>query len=214
MTYRERRAAKADRLRGWAEKRVTDAEAALARDAEKYRGDVAFNTQPGHIPERARVIARTERAFESLSKARGMASRAAGIDDQLARAIYDDDPDALARLTEKMNGLIARRDAMTVRNAEYRKAHGAELRALGAYKRDQAMPHQSYELTNIGATIRATAKRIELLSRPHAARTIAARRDGSCPRCTGGIHVGETITEVAPHWWVHASCMERLDSGE
>ncbi len=33
----------------------------------RYTGDIAFNTQPGHIPLRARVIAQNDRAFESLN---------------------------------------------------------------------------------------------------------------------------------------------------
>lgn len=54
MTYRERREARAERLRGWAEKREKAAEATF-KSHEIFRGDHAFNTQPGHIPERARV---------------------------------------------------------------------------------------------------------------------------------------------------------------
>ena len=68
----ERKAAKYD---GWAEKRVTDATAVLERD-RVFTDDHAFNTQPGHIPERARVIARSDRAFESLNKAREMSGKA------------------------------------------------------------------------------------------------------------------------------------------
>lgn len=68
-TYRERREARAERLRGFAEKREATA-AATFKSHEQYRGDHAFNTQPGHIPERARVIAREDRAHESLQKAR------------------------------------------------------------------------------------------------------------------------------------------------
>jgi hypothetical protein len=69
---------KADRLDGWAEKREEKADAVFAQ-GEKYRGDVAFNTQPGHIPERARLIARTDRACESLSKAREMRAKASSL---------------------------------------------------------------------------------------------------------------------------------------
>lgn len=205
MTYRERRQARAERLAGWGAKRTTDAAAALQAQPE-LRHDWAFITQPGHIPERARMIARDERAYESLNKGRAMLTRAAGIEAQLERAIYDDDPDAVERLTEKMAGLIAKRDAMKDANAAFRKAHKAELAALGAYKRDQAMPHQGYELTNLGATIRATAKRIEALAKPRVARTIYARRAGSCPGCAAGITPGETITEVEPGRWLHAAC--------
>jgi len=78
MTYRERREAEAERLREWAAKREERA-AAVFKQGERFHGDFAFNTQPGHIPERARLIAREDRAHESLRKAQSMESRAAGI---------------------------------------------------------------------------------------------------------------------------------------
>jgi len=66
---------KADRYDGWAEKRKEKA-AALLKPSEHFRDDHAFNTQPGHIPMRARIIAQEERAFESLDKAREMEAKA------------------------------------------------------------------------------------------------------------------------------------------
>lgn len=59
---------KADRYEEWADKRRQKAGALHARN-EPFRGDIAFNTQPGYIPERARVIARTEKAWEHSSVA-------------------------------------------------------------------------------------------------------------------------------------------------
>src|SRR3981081_3301018 len=101
LTYRERREARAERLRGWAATRESRARATRAAD-EHYRGDHAFNFQPGHIPERARVIARTDRAYQSLNKAESMESRADGIESQLAGAIYSDDPDAIEQLEARI----------------------------------------------------------------------------------------------------------------
>lgn len=66
---------RADRLEEWADKRQAKANALHARN-EPYRGDIAFNTQPGYIPERARVIARTEKAFEHQAVADGFQERA------------------------------------------------------------------------------------------------------------------------------------------
>ena len=80
MTYRERRLVKADRLRGWADTHTARALAALATN--HFRGDHAFCTQPGHIPERTRLITREDRAYESLAKAHGMMSRADEIERQ------------------------------------------------------------------------------------------------------------------------------------
>ena len=63
-SYRQEAAdRKADRLEEWAEKRREKA-AAIHAQNEPYRSDVAFNTQPGHIPLRARVLRRTEKAWE------------------------------------------------------------------------------------------------------------------------------------------------------
>ena len=55
MTRRERLEAKVERRRDWAAGRRGQA-ADLYRYTDRYRGDVAFNTQPGHIPERARAL--------------------------------------------------------------------------------------------------------------------------------------------------------------
>lgn len=174
MTYRERRLAKAERLRGWAAKRESAASATLATDREKYRGDWAFNTQPGHIPERARVIARTDRALESLDKAGKMERRAAGIEAQLDRTIYDDDPDAIEALTAKAESLERKRDHMKAVNKAYKAGNGPALEALGTnldilrsrLTREGIsswcrVPYPAYELTNLGATIRNARKRIQ-----------------------------------------------------
>ncbi len=79
-TYRQEGAdRKAEKYRGWAEKRKAAAEATLKRD-EVYTTDHAFNTQPGHIPIRARVIAREDRACESLAVARAMEQKASALE--------------------------------------------------------------------------------------------------------------------------------------
>jgi phage shock protein A len=171
MTYRERRERRADRLRGWAEKRQTNATATLAA-GEQYHGDVAFNTQPGHIPERARVIAREEKAFASLRKAQGMESRAAGIEDQLATAIYRDDPDAIQALEARIAKLEAERGRIKAYNASCRKGQQRDLSLLdeaqkadllrilgvGMAGRNGAFP--SYALTNLGGNIARNRERL------------------------------------------------------
>lgn len=179
MTYRERRERRAARLREWADRRTAQATAALAT-GDKYRGDHAFNTQPGHIPERARLIARQDHAFESLDKAASMNSRAAEIERQADHAIYSDDPDAIERLTEKIAGLEAQRERIKAKNAEFRKTHRAELKALpSAYARDQAMPHRGYELQNLGGNITRCRQRLAGLQR-----TAQATHEADDPHCT------------------------------
>ncbi len=71
MTYRERREARADRLRGWAGKRREKAEA-LGASVAPYHGDTAFWTQPGAIPERSRLYSRMDRAVGHSEKAASM----------------------------------------------------------------------------------------------------------------------------------------------
>ncbi len=173
MTYRERRLARAERLRGWADKRVANANATLA-SFDHYRGDIAFNTQPGHIPERARMIRAEDRSFASLDKANRMASRADSIEDQAAHAIYSDDEDAIPRLAEKIAKLEATRDARKARNDDYRKSHRAELAAMGPYERSQAVPFPSYSITNMTGNIGRLKARLAWLQRLE----LAAERRG------------------------------------
>lgn len=196
MTYRERRERRAERLREWAETRERDANAVF-RDHERYRGDHAFNFQPGHIPERERVIAREDRAFASSAKAREMASRADEIERQAAGAIYDDDPDAVERLQAKLADLEARRESIKTANAEYRKAHRAELKEMTAYMRDNALPFRSYQLTNLTGTIARTRQRLERLQREKVQgprdRMITARFASSCADCGAELGKGDVI---------------------
>lgn len=119
-TTRERREARAERLREWADKREATAAALHARN-EVYRGDVAFNTQPGHIPERARAIARTERAWENERKAASMTSRAASIEAATAGSIFSDDEDAVEALEARIAELEAERERIKRFNATARK---------------------------------------------------------------------------------------------
>lgn len=164
MSYRERREARAERLREWAGKREQRA-AVVFEAGEPYRGDIAFNTQPGHIPERARLIAREDRAHESVAKAVSMRSRADGIDRQLAASIYDDDPDAIEQLRARIAELEAERDAAKAANAEYRKAHKAELAKMTPYQRDQAVPYPGYHFQNLSGNLSRQRARLARLER-------------------------------------------------
>jgi hypothetical protein len=164
MTYRDRREARAERLNEWAEKREARA-AAVFKAGEPYRGDTAFNTQPGRIPERARLIAREDRAHESLGKAGSMRSRADGIEGQLATSIYDDDPDAAEQLRARITRLEGERDAAKAANAAYRKAHKAELKTMTPYQRDQVMPYPGYHFTNLSGNLSRQRARLARLER-------------------------------------------------
>jgi phage shock protein A len=168
MTYRDRREARAERLQEWARKRE-DRAAAVLKAGEPFRGDIAFNTQPGHIPFRARLIAREDRAYESVTKAAAMRSRADGIESQLAASIYDDDPDAIGQLRERIARLEAERDEAKAVNAAYRKEHKTELAALGKWERDQKMPYPGYHFQNLSGNLsrqRARLARLETGATP------------------------------------------------
>lgn len=184
MTYRERRLARAERLRGWAEKRTQHATATLNSKPEP-RHDWAFITQPGHIPERARMNAADDRARDSLRKADNMESRADGIEHAADRAIYMDDTDATDRLKAKIATLEASRDRtkrinMAVR--AYKRTHPqaepekvlALMAEDGTIDRKEALSlarsyalqpyhglgYPAYHLTNLGATIRKEKARL------------------------------------------------------
>jgi hypothetical protein len=165
MTYRDRREARAERLRGWAGAREERA-AAVFKAGEQFHGDTAFNTQPGPMPFRTRLIAREDRAYESQQKAAAMKSRADGIEAQAANAIYSDDPDAVEALRERIARLEAERDAAKAANTAYRKAHKAELAAMdSAYQRGQAMPYPGYYFTNLSGNLSRQRARLARLER-------------------------------------------------
>lgn len=179
MTTRERKEAKAERLRGWAEKRRAIATATLNSHPE-IRHDWAFITQPGHIPARARMNRADDRAMQSLTKADAMQTRAAGIAAQLDTSIYADDTDAVEALRARIAEHETERERMKTINKLYKKGDAAGLRALhldlDAMKAKLAAagpywgqaPYMPYELTNIGARIRTDQKRIEELKQRQA----------------------------------------------
>lgn len=200
MTHREKQQRRAERLRGWADGRQAKAEA----EYEQFQllldvippGQpilVGHHSEAGHRAHLARLDRAIGRSVEHDAKARDMRSRADNIEAAARSAIYNDDPDALDALREKLRGLEARREAMKGRNAAYRKAHRAELAGMHPFHRDRAMPHPSYELQNLGGTISRTRKRIAELSTPETPRVIVAKYAGECSECGRRIEKGESI---------------------
>jgi len=169
MTYRDRRAARADRLRDWADRRVATASATLAADdALPYAHDIAFLTQPGRIAARTRMNARADRAYASLQKADSMAAKADNIDRAAARVIYSDDPDAADRLRAKVADLEAQRASIVAYNKACRKAgrvtdtalallgdywtgQVAQLARIGFLRPDGSLP--GYATSNLSGNI-------------------------------------------------------------
>jgi hypothetical protein len=174
-TTRERKEARAERLRGWADGRQAKSEAAHAK-VDAIAGMIPFG-QPilvGHHSERRarrdqdRIHNGMRAGIEHGHKADSMRSRADNIEAAADRSIYSDDPDAIERLAERVAELEAKRARMKVRNAEYRKTHRAELKELTAYGRDQVVPHSGWELTNLSGNIARNRKRLEALKREEA----------------------------------------------
>jgi hypothetical protein len=166
VTYRESRELRAERLREWAAKRHENAAGVLEHN-RTFTDDYAFNTQPGSFPLRRRVIRQNDRAIESELKARQMERRADGIEAAAESAIYDDDPDALERLAEKLAGLEAKRERVKAHNKEMRKPgacdHPPECECRRTFPRDcscKRHPLPGYVLQNLGGNITRTRQRI------------------------------------------------------
>lgn len=200
MTYRERREARAERLRTAADRNA--AKSAAARKAMNTISDRIPFGQPilvGHHSEKRhrRDISRIDSAMQTTvemgRKADEQRSRADEIERQADRAIYDDDPDAIERLTAKLERLEREREERKAANARYRREHRDELRAMSPYDRHQAVPFPTYSLSNLGGVISATRKRIEYLSRPERPRVMVARRAGECRTCGKPIEPGQQI---------------------
>jgi hypothetical protein len=188
VTRRERLERRAERLREWAAKRETAA-AATFKAGEPFRGDIAFNTQPGHIPFRARLIAREDRAFASLKKAHGMESRAGGIEKQLERSVFSDDDDAV----EKLEARIKETEKLAERCAEVNKAWRrckGDVAAMVASGISQGLAEKAastmrvapwlktpLDTTNLRAAIRRDRERIETVKK-RAARAERAAAGG------------------------------------
>ncbi len=183
-TYRERREAKADRLREWADKRDVKGEAAQA--AADQTADMIPFGQPilvGHHSEkgdrnrRARMRGNFDKAHEHRTKATDFRRRADGIEKAADNAIYTDDVDATDRLTDRIAEREAERDRIKAFNANVRATGGLDLDLLdekqkanyislvnvAAYQLGKGGTFPSYVLSNLGATIRKDKQRLEAL---------------------------------------------------
>ncbi len=224
MTYRERREAKAERLRGWAEKRAEKAQQASA-DARRAVDGIPFG-QPiliGHHSQRRHENAlerqdnKLRQAYEHDQKSRSMASRAANIDAQADGAIYSDDPDAIEQLETRIAALEAERDSVKRYNATCRKgepdysilSEGLRATLIGMARAGQVNDNRAipkYHLTNLSGNINRQKKRLETLRAaadpvdPKPLRVIEARRDGECERCGEAIETGQYIGKYADGW--------------
>jgi hypothetical protein len=190
MTRRERLERKIEKREEWAAGR-REKSAALREIGKEYRHDWAFITQPGHIPARAAMNRRDDKAHEHDAMAAHHDSKAAGLAAQLDRSVFSDDADAVEQLEARIAEHEATRDRMKLVNKLYAKGDAAGLAAIGldldALKAKLAAagpywgskPHLPYELTNLGARIRADRERIEDIRR-RKARAEQGRERGRC----------------------------------
>jgi Domain of unknown function (DUF3560) len=218
MTYRERREARAERLRGWAGSREQKSETAFG-NAHRIAEQIPFG-QPilvGHHSEgrarrdQGRIENGMRAGIEHSRKAESMRSRAENIEAAAKRAIYSDDENAIEALEARIVELEEKRVTIKTRNAEYKKTHAAELKSLTPYQRDRAMPHASYELTNLSGNINRNKKRLEQLTRAQVQgerpRVMSSRFESTCDECGETIEKGTTI-----HYFkserraIHANC--------
>lgn len=180
-TYRERREARAERLREWADSRDRKADAAYA--AARQTADAIPFGQPmltDHYSYRAdrgrreRMRANFERSHEHAAKAEQMRARADSIEAQAARAVYSDDPDARERLAERIAGLEAERDRIKAYNATCRKgtpdlsvlddrqrADLASVARHAPYQLGKGGAFPAYALSNLSGNIARLRKRLE-----------------------------------------------------
>ena len=132
-TYRERREAKAARLREWAAKREAKAAAEYERGHQMAEAiPLGEPIHVGHYSEqrdrnyRAWTWGTMDKAVEDSRKAAEMRSRAANIEAANARAIYSDDENAAALLRERIAGLKAERERIKAYNTSARAGHPDE----------------------------------------------------------------------------------------
>ena len=202
-TRRERLQDQADRRRGWAELRT-------ARAASAYQASDAAVAglplgEPRHPGAAGRALARAqERSQNAMAAAAGhdrMAERhsrkASTIERQLDESIYDDDPDAIARLEDKLAQLLRRREEMNEANRRFRRTHRDSLKALSEFERDRALPHPQYERSNLTGVITRTKQRIERLRRERDQgvpdRLIIAKFASDCASCGAPLERGQQI---------------------
>lgn len=217
MTTRDRREARAERLRSWADS--NDAKSTAAGTTAGTMADAIPFGQPilvGHYSEgrdrryRARMVANMDKAVAHGRKADEQRSRADNIERAADAAIYDDDPDVLDRLAAKLDRLEAERARVKAYNASCRKGtpdldalddrqreEVADLRRIAFLRPGGAFP--PYVLSNLGGTITTTRQRLARLTAAKAAgpakagRLITARYAGTCDDCAEPIEVGQTI---------------------
>lgn len=149
--YEERKQNRIDRLNDAAYKTSKDSTAAYNRSHNLVK-DIPLG-QPNINGSLTGVM---NKSISAMNRAAALNEKASYYSDKAAAAeentaISSDDPNAIAKLYDKLSNLEAKRESIKKINKE-RKAIGEA-------------PAPAYMLTNLGATIRATKQRIEQLNK-------------------------------------------------
>lgn len=207
MTYRERKEARLEKRLAWAESRRSQSHAAFKRADSLAQvipiGQpilVGHHSEHRHRAHLSRIDSAMRQGVESEQMADKHRSTAANIEHQLDRSIYDDDPDAIERLEERISALTEQRERMVAVNRAYRaKDAPAKLAALGLnYEQIKARldaagpywgkaPHLPYEMSNLSGRITADRKRLEII---RSRRAVAAKAEASPNGVTVSYHRG------------------------
>ena len=211
MTRRERLTAKLERRQEWAGK--ASARSSSAFNAARQLADQIPLGQPilvGHHSERharrdaERIRSNMGKGVDAQNLAGHHRGKAGGLKRQLDECVFSDDADAVAQLEGRIAENEQKRDRKKLVNRLFRKGDAVGLTALG-YDIDvlrRAMegncswdkqPFPAYELTNLGARIRADKVRIEEIQR-RAVRSEQADAAGGV-LIEGGEYVRVTFAE-------------------
>lgn len=187
-TYRERREARVDRLREWSDKRGQRADSERSKASTVLDGIPigqpilkGHHSQGRHERDLSRAEGAMRRSVEHSDMAKRHTQKADNIEDALERSVFDDDPDAIERLTERVEALEGRRDRIKAYNVSARKAAKSggvgDLELLGESERAELVSllkvaafqvrpgngFPGYVLSNLSARIRKDRERIERL---------------------------------------------------
>lgn len=205
--YEQRRADKAERLRGYADSAAKRAEAA-SKSAHAIMDMIPLG-QPilvGHHSERharrdiAKIDAGFERAAEERERAERNNRRAATIESGIAISSWD--PEAAGKIQERIAELEAERARIKAVNIAVRKVGLAAADIPDADKRElvnlmricpwekvETRGYPAYKLTNMGGNIRRLQERQKTLQRqteqapPGFLKVVPNKWSGTCEEC-------------------------------
>lgn len=181
MNYRERREAKADRLREWADKR--EAKAQATREKVDQIADmipfgqpilVGHHSEGRHRRDADRIHNGMRKSIEDQRKAEEFRRRADSIEKAAEKSIYSDDADAVVKLRERIAELEAERDVKKEANQLARKGVSPNEWGLSDELAEEAVNNFKHwpggteipfpDLKNLSANIRRNKKRLEGLT--------------------------------------------------